>query len=182
LKEWRGKGFLAPAAAYVSAALCAYGLARLNGLVFLPLLVIAVALVLVRRTRTSTLVATVIALMLVCSPALDTALSLKNSLKGFLLSPGTAMGELFTPLSGRGVLPQEVQDSVWLLEKHDVPEYLVSHGLDDGALISQRLTESTWPRMRGASGYILCRPTELVGHPEWSLVETHGEVSLVRAH
>ena len=91
------------------------------------------------------IVAAVLAIVLLRTPAPNTLADLARANLSTALHPELVLGDLFRPNSGQEVLPVQVRQALSLLQMHQVTSYRLSKQLDSNPLLRQRTIESAWP-------------------------------------
>ena len=111
----------------------------------------------ISRSKNLTLIiAPVLLIVLFRTPVLDTWIEIRKSNLDTFRSFKPSMSRLFTPNSGRDVLPKDVQQMLALLEENNLAEYRLSTMFEQDPLIHQRIVESAWPVKKDAmSPYLL---------------------------
>jgi len=96
------------------------------------------------------------------TPVLDTWTEIKDSNLYTFQSFKPSISKLFTPDSGKDILPSDVRKMLSLLQENKITKYQLCNSFEFDPLINQRIVESAWPiRKEVTSRYLLC-PTEEV--------------------
>ena len=114
------------------------------------------------RLRNFTLIAGCVLLLLTFkTPLLETIIDIKTINLTTFSAFRPAVNKLFTPNSGREVLPGVVQQMLQLAETSSLPDYRLSSALSNDPLIQQRMVESAWPvKIEPTSNYLFLLATE----------------------
>lgn len=76
---------------------------------------------------------------------LESLLLLKKSDLPSIQHPKAELSNLFTPLSGQGVLPPQVLNMISIMNENDVKTYKLSENFSADIVIYQRIVEGAWP-------------------------------------
>jgi hypothetical protein len=139
----------------------------------------ALSVLLVRWNQLQLIEAIVLTIILLWTSSFNTMLDIKQATLGAIQDPRPGLTAALTPNSGREVLPEVVQQMLSLLESHQITKFQVSKAIAQDVLVSQRLTESAWPRIWMESQYLLCGVSEVKQNPTWVIVDTRKDVALV---
>jgi hypothetical protein len=146
---------------------------------YLIFFIIIISIILLLRPPSYFLLAVSICLIVISTPAINTLEKLTQSNTNLFLQPKSSVNKLFKPESGEEVLPDIVQDMIFLLRSNRLNNYQTSASYKDGALV-QRLVEGAWPaRYEMASQYLLISPNEEKSYSSCLVLSQREEVILV---
>jgi len=152
---------------------------------FYGLFIIAffVILVIARPPSFLLLAASVLVIVLFNTPTIDTLAQLKLSNLSAGKHPRPFLTRIFSPNSGKEVLPIQVQQMLSLLQEHQIASYQLSNQLDSDPLLKQRIIESAWPiKMDSASPYLLSSLEETITNPACVVIDQRKDVALADCH
>lgn len=127
------------------------------------------------------LVVSVFSLALFKTPTLETLQSLREKSLAFAWNPRVPLDVIFTPRAGEEVLPDEVQDILFILRELELSSYALSPKLEKDDLIYQRTLEGVFPREYDPNSpyiFAFARETEY-DTPDCRLIESREEIELV---
>jgi len=152
---------------------------------FYGLFIIAFFLILVIARPPSFLLLAVSVLVIVLfnTPTIDTLAQLRLSNLSAGRHPRPFLTRVFSPNSGKEVLPIQVQQMLSLMQEHQISNYQLSNQLDSDPLIKQRIIESAWPiKMDSTSPYLFSSLEETITNPTCVVIDQKEDVTLADCH
>lgn len=145
-------------------------------------IVLLYLILLMPRPQNFALVAvSVLVIVLFKTPVLDAWIEIRDTNLRAFQSFKPSISRLFTPDSGREVLPSEVQQMLSLLQENKITGYRLANSIEQDPLISQRIVESAWPmKKEAASPYILYPIEEIADLTGCVEVAKGKDIALVR--
>lgn len=133
------------------------------------------------RLQNFTLIAVlVLVIILFKTSIMDTWIEIREYNLNTFQTFKPSMSKLFTPDSGRDVLPAPVQQMLSILLEKKITEYRLSNAFEQDPQINQRIIESAWPAKKdSASPYLLCSSEEARDMADCFEVARREEVTLV---
>ena len=132
------------------------------------------------RPRLFKLIATLaLGIVFVLTPALITWTQLALTYVNTAQHLDSNLANIFSPNSGKEVLPDQVQQMLSLLQLHHILDYRLSKQIEQDSLLDQRIIESAWPiRMESKSLYLLCLIEEIKSNPTCVSIDQSEDVAL----
>ena len=125
----------------------------------------------------------VLVIVLFNTSIIGTATQLKQWNLNTIQNYKRALVNIFTPDSGRKVLPDQVRQMLSLLISNHITSYQLSPRLYQDPLIMQRIVESAWPiKMDSTSPYRLSLIDEPNHNPTCAVIDHTREVILANCH
>lgn len=111
---------------------------------------------------------------------LDYLLMIKKADTPSFQHPKGVISTIFTPNSGREVLPKQVQNMLSLIESTHITEYKISNEIINNGENVQRIVESAWPvRLEESSPFIFITIDEEVNYDDCIRIDQIEDVILV---
>lgn len=125
-------------------------------------------------------IAAVLAAVLLSTSTLDTWMVLAQSNLNTIQEPASHLDNIFSPNSGKKVLPAQVRRMLSLLNTHKITSYQLSKKLYSHEETLQRITEAAWPiRMDNQSPYFLTTTEELTSNSTCTIIDSKKDIVLV---
>jgi hypothetical protein len=152
---------------------------------FYGLLIAAFFLILVTVRRPSFLLVAFSVLMIVLftTPMLDAWIKLSESNLNTIEHPKKTLYIIFTPNTGKEVLPPQAQQILSMAKTNRISSYQLSNELNMTGYLKQRIIESTWPiKIEKTSSYLFINLRELNKYPDCVVIDKEKDVALGYCH
>ena len=147
------------------------------------IIVFFLGLTILRKRYFTFLAISVLVVIYINTPAIDSLLNIKQSNLAFIQSPGESLINIMSPKSGQSVLPAHVQEMLSLLYTNQVDSYQLSVQLNKETLIKQRIIEAAWPiKIETTSPYHLLLLTEINNDSNCMVIDQRKDVALAYCH
>lgn len=134
----------------------------------------------IRKNYLIFLAAIILISMFLYSPVLYGFMRLSQSNFIALSHPEESLRLILTSGTGKELLTHQVLKMLDLMEIHDIPNYQISTKLAEDFLISQRITESSWPiRRENDSPYCFLYGEEMIDFNDCPIVDVKESIYLV---
>jgi hypothetical protein len=142
-------------------------------------LVLLYSVIFISRSKNFIIIAVaVLVIVFFKTPVLETWLVIRDSNHSTFDSFKPAMSKLFTPYSGREILPNDIEQMVSLLQANKITEYRVPSSFSYET--NMRITEAAWPiRKNDTSPYLIFRTKEDLDLTGCTKIDKRKDVSLV---
>jgi hypothetical protein len=142
-----------------------------------------IILTMIRSSNLILVAIPVVMLIIFNTSIVDSIVQLERSNLNSIQNYQQTLAHIFTPNSGREVLPGQVRQMLSLLISNHVTNYQLSHQLYQDPLLMERIVESAWPiKMDSASSYRLSLIDEPDDNSACIMIDHTKEVVLANCH
>jgi|GEM_PF-2357526 len=154
-----------------------------NKLYSVFILMFFIASVIFRRAYFALVMVSVVVILALYSPVLETWKNLRRSNLDAVQSPRQTLTSIFAPNSGQEVLPFRVQQMLSLLKTNRITSYQLSDQLNSDILINQRIIEAAWPIKNDPEAqHVLRYLNETMKQPSCIVVDKRKDIALDYCH